>query len=113
MSHDDENQLIAERREKLRALREAQKQGKGPAFPNDFKPSSQAAQLHADHGDKAAEALEQAGDWIQRHQAFWDGAGQLVALGDGFFVAVTLPPGDEAAQIEQGTQILGVMLENL
>lgn len=61
MSHDDENQLIAERREKLRALREAQKQGKGPAFPNDFKPSSQAAQLHAAHRDKPAEALEQEG----------------------------------------------------
>lgn len=61
MSHDDENQLIAERREKLRALREAQNQGKGPAFPNDFKPSSQAALLHAAHGDKPAEALEQEG----------------------------------------------------
>lgn len=61
MSHDDENQLIAERREKLRALREAQKQGKGPAFPNDFKPSSQAVLLHAAHGDKPAEALEQEG----------------------------------------------------
>lgn len=61
MSHDDENQLIAERREKLRALREAQNQGKGPAFPNDFKPSSQAVLLHAAHGDKPAEALEQEG----------------------------------------------------
>jgi lysyl-tRNA synthetase class 2 len=61
MSHDDENQLIAERREKLRALREAQKQGKGPAFPNDFKPSSQAVLLHAAHGDKPAETLEQEG----------------------------------------------------
>lgn len=57
----DDNQLIAERREKLRALREAQKQGKGPAFPNDFKPGDQAAALHRQHGDKPAEALEAEG----------------------------------------------------
>jgi len=43
----DENQLIAERREKLKALREAQRQGKGVAFPNDFKPSDHAADLHS------------------------------------------------------------------
>jgi lysyl-tRNA synthetase class 2 len=54
----DDNQLIAERREKLRALREAQKEGKGPAFPNDFKPSARSGQLHAAHGEKAAETLE-------------------------------------------------------
>jgi lysyl-tRNA synthetase class 2 len=54
----DENQLVAERREKLKALREAQRQGKGPAFPNDFKPTHQAQALHAGHGDKAAEQLE-------------------------------------------------------
>jgi len=32
----DENQLIAERREKLRALREAHQNGGPVAFPNDF-----------------------------------------------------------------------------
>ena len=32
----DDNQLITERREKLRALRAAQADGKGVAFPNDF-----------------------------------------------------------------------------
>ena len=53
----DDNQLIAERREKLKALREAQKQGRGVAFPNDFKPGTHAAALHAAHGDKAAEQL--------------------------------------------------------
>ena len=41
----DENQLIAERREKLKALRAAQAEGKGVAFPNDFKPSDRAADL--------------------------------------------------------------------
>ena len=37
----DENQLIAERRAKLNAIRE-----QGIAFPNDFKPSAQSADLH-------------------------------------------------------------------
>lgn len=57
----DENQLIAERREKLKALREAHRAGRGPAFPNDFKPGDQAAALHAAHGEKPAEELEPAG----------------------------------------------------
>ena len=56
----DENQLIAERREKLRALREAQAQGAGVAFPNDFKPQHHAADLHALHGDTSAEQLTEA-----------------------------------------------------
>jgi lysyl-tRNA synthetase class 2 len=41
----DENQLITERREKLAALRAA-----GVAFPNDFKPTHHAADLHAQYG---------------------------------------------------------------
>ena len=47
----DENQLIAERREKLKALREEQRQGKAVAFPNNFKPSDRAAALHTAHGE--------------------------------------------------------------
>ena len=57
----DENQLIAERRSKLKALREAQAQGKGVAFPNDFKPAHHAATLHDSHGDKTPEVLTQEG----------------------------------------------------
>ena len=57
----DENQLVAERREKLKALREAHKQGGVPAFPNDFKPGHQSHALHAEHGAKAAEQLEAEG----------------------------------------------------
>ncbi|MBU0826342.1 MAG: lysine--tRNA ligase [Gammaproteobacteria bacterium] len=56
----DENQLIAERREKLRALREVQAAGGGVAFPNNFKPGHKAAQLHLDHSDATNEALEAA-----------------------------------------------------
>ncbi|PYE79217.1 lysyl-tRNA synthetase class II [Xylophilus ampelinus] len=54
----DENQLIAERREKLKGLRAAQAAGGGVAFPNDFKPADRAAALQAAHGATDAEALE-------------------------------------------------------
>jgi len=54
----DDNQLIAERREKLKALRAAQADGKGVAFPNDFKPGQRAAELLAAHAQSTAEALE-------------------------------------------------------
>ena len=47
------------------------------------------------------------------NEAFWDSASQLVALGEEFFVAVTFPPGDEATLIDQGKQILTVMLGNV
>ncbi len=49
----DENHVIAERREKLKAIRE-----KGVAFPNDFKPQHQAAALHAEFGAAENETLE-------------------------------------------------------
>ena len=49
----DENQIIAERRGKLHALREL-----GNAYPNDFRRSALAAELHAGHGDKNNEQLE-------------------------------------------------------
>jgi len=49
----DTNQIVEERRGKLRALRE-----RGPAFPNDFRRDSLAGDLHAVHGAKAHEALE-------------------------------------------------------
>ena len=54
----DENQLIGERREKLKHIREAGAQGKGPAFPNDFAPADKAADLHSAHGATETEALE-------------------------------------------------------
>lgn len=54
----DDNQLIAERREKLKALRAGQAEGRGVAFPNDFKPADRADALLAAHGETAAEMLE-------------------------------------------------------
>ncbi len=53
----DDNQLIAERREKLKAIRQQQAEGKGVAFPNDFKPDSHAATLLATHDEKEPDAL--------------------------------------------------------
>ena len=53
----DENQLIAERREKLKTLRQRQADGQGVAFPNDFKPAHHAATLHETHGDKTPDHL--------------------------------------------------------
>ncbi len=52
----DENQLIAERRDKLKNLRAAQ----AVAFPNDFKPADRAADLLAAHDGKSKEELEAA-----------------------------------------------------
>ena len=50
---DDDNQLIAERRAKLSALRQ-----QGVAFPNDFRPKHHAADLHHAHEGEANEVLE-------------------------------------------------------
>ncbi|MDE2257559.1 MAG: lysine--tRNA ligase [Xanthomonadaceae bacterium] len=49
----DENKLIAERREKLRTLRE-----QGIAFPNDFHPDAFAADLQHEFDGKDAAAIE-------------------------------------------------------
>ena len=61
----DENQLIAERREKLKVMRERQAAGQGVAFPNDFKPAHHAATLHELHGDKTAELLTEEGQFTK------------------------------------------------
>ncbi len=53
----DENQLILERREKLKAIRQQQVDGKGVAFPNDYKPSHKAEALFAEYESKTTEEL--------------------------------------------------------
>jgi lysyl-tRNA synthetase, class II len=53
MSDNDENHLIAERRAKLKKLRE-----QGIAFPNDFRRDALAADLLVAYGEKSAEALD-------------------------------------------------------
>ena len=49
----DENHVIAERREKLKAIRE-----QGVAFPNDFKPEHAAQSLHDSYDSIESEELE-------------------------------------------------------
>jgi lysyl-tRNA synthetase class 2 len=49
----DENQIIAERRAKLAALR-----AQGQAYPNDFRRDAIAGELHAQHDAKSNEELE-------------------------------------------------------
>lgn len=57
-SHENENHLIAERREKLAVRRErAAEQGKS-AFPNDFRRDSLTLELQQAFGDKDKAALE-------------------------------------------------------
>ena len=50
---EDENKLIAERRAKLARLRE-----RGQAFPNDYRRTALAGELHAGFGDRPSEWLE-------------------------------------------------------
>jgi lysyl-tRNA synthetase class 2 len=51
----DENEIIAQRRAKLSSIRK-----NGQAFPNDFRPDSQARVLHAEYGGKSKEELVEA-----------------------------------------------------
>jgi lysyl-tRNA synthetase class 2 len=53
----DENQLILERREKLKAIRQQQVEGGGVAFPNDFKPDRKAQDLFAEFDAQTNEEL--------------------------------------------------------
>ena len=56
----DENHVIAERRAKLKSLREA-----GPAYPNDFTRHHLAADLLEKYAHSDAEALENGFNHIQ------------------------------------------------
>ena len=49
----DENKLIAERRQKLASIREAD----GAAFPNDFRRNVMAGELQAEYGDKEKDEI--------------------------------------------------------
>ena len=57
LTPQDENHVIAERREKLKVIRIATN---GVAFPNDFKPQHKAADLAVAHSQKENEAFEAA-----------------------------------------------------
>ena len=53
-SPEDENRLIAQRREKLNVIRE-----KRNAFPNDFRPENSAAELPQQFAEKTKEELQE------------------------------------------------------
>jgi len=55
MTDQDEHALIAQRREKLKALRDS-----GNAFPNDFRRDAIAGELHAEYDDRDNDELESA-----------------------------------------------------
>ena len=58
--HQDENQIIAERRAKLAALREA-----GVAFPNDFERTDFAGDIHVKYAETSKEALAEQAVTVQ------------------------------------------------
>ncbi|MBE9559781.1 MAG: lysine--tRNA ligase [Proteobacteria bacterium] len=56
---EDENKLIAQRREKLKLLREVAGQNGGTAFPNDFRRDALAEDLLTEYHGKTKEELEE------------------------------------------------------
>lgn len=54
----DENHVIAERREKLRLMREQAAATQSAVFPNDFRPEHKAADLQAKYGEVDKETLD-------------------------------------------------------
>ena len=58
ISAEEENKLIAQRREKLVALREAARENGGSAFPNTFRRDALAGELLEHYQDKTKEELE-------------------------------------------------------
>ncbi len=59
ISTEDENKLIAQRREKLQLLRDVASENGGTAFPNEFRRDSLAAELLTHYQDKSREQLEE------------------------------------------------------
>ena len=79
----DENKLIAERREKLAAIREAAKENGSSAFPNDFKPEHKAQALQDKFGDETKENLEAANNTVSVAGRIIRNRGAFMELQDG------------------------------
>ena len=54
----DENHVMQERREKLKAIRSQAKENNSAAFPNDFKPDALAVNIHAEFGGFENDVLD-------------------------------------------------------
>lgn len=65
----DENKLVAVRREKLAAIREQE----GSAFPNDFRPKHKSQQVQEAFGEKTKPELEEMGEVVSV-------AGRIIAM---------------------------------
>lgn len=76
----EENKLIAQRKEKLAAVRE-----QGNAFPNDFRRDSLCADLQKQYAEKTKEELEAAAIPVKV-------AGRIM-LNRGAFMVIQTPPG--------------------
>ncbi len=72
----DENKLVAVRREKLSGLREQE----GPTFPNTFRPTHKSQDLKDTYGEKTKEELEALGEVVAV-------AGRVIAM-RGAFLAI-------------------------
>ena len=59
LTAEDENKLIAQRREKLKLLRETANENGGSAFPNEFRRDVLSSDLLAKYQDKSKEELEE------------------------------------------------------
>ena len=75
---EDENRLIAERRAKLAALREA-----GPAFPNDFRRTALAGDLQSDFESQDKAELEEADHWFSVAGRLIRNRGAFLLIQDG------------------------------
>ncbi len=60
----EENKLVAERREKLASLRAESKENNCSAFPNDFRPENKAQTLQDAYSAESKEALEEANNIV-------------------------------------------------
>ena len=74
--NNDENELITERRRKLSLLRE-----QGNAFPNHFRRSSFADELHVEYDSSDKESLEKIiNRLIDTHKTNFKGVGQPLRI---------------------------------
>ena len=64
ISREEENKLIAQRREKLNNIRQRASETSDSAFPNDFRRDFLAADIHARFGEESDEALGSIGQRV-------------------------------------------------
>ena len=76
---EDENKLIAQRREKLHQIRQLRE-----AFPNDFDRTDQSEQIHRAHGDKDVQELQAEARRVSVAGRIIRARGPFVVIQDGY-----------------------------